>query len=139
MSDEAPSGTVEVSRVQLAEVLDYVRNDAQLYDLPDDVVEAHADLSEALGDGASWTSVRRSVPAEEMAGIADDATVWACFVEEGGNKSVTVYKSESEAFAVVAHRGEESVVLARGVGEDEAMSTAEGLKQDRALWTEHGM
>jgi hypothetical protein len=56
--------------------------------------------------GESWTTVRRSVPAEHIADVPDGAIVYACWIPEKADDSrhLTVYSTEDCHFIVLGNK-----------------------------------
>jgi hypothetical protein len=53
--------------------------------------------------GESWTTVRRSVPAEHIADVPDEAIVYACWIPEeaADSRHLTVYSTEDCHYVVL--------------------------------------
>lgn len=82
-----------------------------------------------------WNEVRRSIPAEHVEEVPDDATVWACWIEQDGPRGITVYKSETEgAYYVLQNVDEEEALWTGPTSEEEAMDEASDLRSDDDLW-----
>lgn len=82
-----------------------------------------------------WKEVRRSVPAEYVDSVPDDATVWACWIREGGyasDLSLTIYHHDG-TFTLVKHRDEEEQLVAHFEDDDKAIQTARRIRAGIAL------
>lgn len=84
-------------------------------------------LTDGGNPDSDWSEVRRSTPAEYVAGIPDDATVYAAWNKPADNEAVTVYKTD-ERYAVVHHEAEvNTVALAPTTDKEGALGTADSL------------
>ena len=80
-----------------------------------DCYNQHDESDSEQTDGSKWTVVRRGTPAEEVANVPDDTTVWYCIVKNRGEelpyKSITVYNrsGENKTFYILIEDGDEQI------------------------------
>lgn len=79
----------------------------------------------------NWTEVRRSVPAENLDGIPDDAEVFACWVDSDDyDKSITIYKAHEESYWLVKEIRERFFIELMAVSYQRALERAKELRDD---------
>jgi hypothetical protein len=84
-----------------------------------------------MSEGDSWTEVRRSVPAEHVPEVPNEASVYLCYTET--ERHLTVYSTAETKFAVLGNCNE----IERVVELDDVDDVEGRAKEIRDQWDEY--
>lgn len=83
---------------------------------------------EWIDEPSGWRETPTSEPARHISGVPDHAICWNCWMERGGDRSVTIYNAKDGNY-VVAFDGEDYLMGVEEATQEQAERVAEKYRE----------